>query len=327
MTVLFDLIIKNFRTKDSSKRTKNTKKILQVLQSLILTCLATSGCASLPEVGPFVDASRGLQAAVSTTGKAVEQELRDLGDDSNADQLKSHWKARNMAFAGMVDYSTSLQAIVEAGNKGSDSAGKVADSVNSLASAAGVTLPGSPEAAAVATDIAKYLYSQIAMARSAKSLEKSMEATRPAISSIAEHIEADFKDMEVILVAANRNKQTELLIEYSQKLDYRTDIESKLIEELDPDDTEALDRQVKLAQLLEDTNQWYQEYDSKQKALEDRSKLGQALINSSAQSTKDWSLAHSQLIDAIKDRRPINIDSLVQASTEIRTLIKKIREL
>src|SRR5262245_10686356 len=106
-----------------------------------------TGCASLPNVGPFVDASNQLRSAVATSGTVVEGELRLMPAGTDfANKLEKEWEARNQAFSGIAAYANSLKAIVDAGNQGAASAQKVADSVANLAKSAGVALPGSPEA-------------------------------------------------------------------------------------------------------------------------------------------------------------------------------------
>jgi hypothetical protein len=291
--------------------------------------LGLSGCASLPSLGPFVDASNQLRAAVATSGTTVEAELRLMdGGTGFADQLKKEWEARNEAFAGIAAYSSSLKAIVDAGNEGAASAQKVADSVSGLAKAAGVVLPGSPEAIAVATDIGKFLGSQIALIRGRKSLKDAMETAQPAVEAIAKLIGSDLKDLEELFIAAAKSNDNAVRTsdEFKNLVGYRR----KLLEQIgnsDPTDPGSFDKQVKLGQMLEATGEWHGRYLAKRKEIDDRLRAGRALIQAATQSANEWGVAHGQLLTALKERRPVNTDSIIQAAVEIQTLVRKVREL
>ncbi len=296
--------------------------------SLILTLL-TAGCASLPDVGPFVDATNQLRSAVASSGATVEAELRMIpAENAAADQLARQWAARNQAFAAMADYANSIQAIVDAGNKGAESAQKVADSVKAFAGAAGVALPGSPEAVALATDVAKFVYNQIALAHAAKSLEKSMEAAQPAIESIATLLTSDLKDLDDILQAANKSVELDFRNEFSDQISYRNHLRNLIINRaVNPNDEGNLASQVQLSQLLEATNAWYGEYLEGREKIANRLRTRRALIHAAVRSPQDWAVAHGQIVAALKAGRPVNTQSLVQAAIEIRELIRKVREL
>jgi hypothetical protein len=295
----------------------------------LLMIVGLAGCASLPNVGPFVDASNQLRAAVATSGSAVEAELRLMPNAAqSADQLKKNWEARNQAFAAIASYSSSLKAIVDAGNEGAASAQKVADAVSGLANAAGIAMPGSPEAVAAATDIVKFISAQIALARAAKSLEKAMETAQPAVEAISQLIAADLKDLEGIFVAASTLNDNAIRAgdEFRDLLGFRTQL-LKQIQKSNPGDAATLGQQVQLGQMLQATEEWHSKYLAKRKELDDRLRVGRALIQAAMQSANDWGVAHGGLIMALKERRPINMDSLTQAAVEIQNLVRKVREL
>ena len=309
---------------DSHKRGRVT---LQLMKYLLIVGL--TGCASLPNVGPFVDASNQLRSAVATSGTTVEAELRLIpGGAAFADQLEQNWEARNKAFAAMAGYSSSLKAIVDAGHEGAVAAQKVADSVSGLAKAAGLALPGSPEAVAVATDIVKFISAQIALARAARSLDQAMEAAQPAVEAITRRIGADLKDLEEILVAASKANDNAIRTgdEFKDLIGYR----NQLLRQMgtsNPADAATLAQQVQLGQLLESTEAWHSRYLARRKETDTRLRLGRALIQTALQSANDWGMAHGNLIMALKERRPANTDSLIQAAAEIQGLIRKVREL
>lgn len=295
----------------------------------VLLFVGLTGCASLPNVGPFVDASNQLRSAVATSGTAVEVALRLMPDGTvSANQLKKEWEKRNQAFSGIADYANSLKAIVDAGNQGAASAQKVADSVAKLAKSAGVALPGSPEAVAVVTDIAKFISAQISLACAAKSLQQAMETAQPAVEAITHLIAADLENLEDIFIAASTKNDNEVQTgeEFKDLLGYRN-LLLKQIEQSDPTDSSTLGKQVQLSQMLQASEEWHARYLAKRKEIDDRLRAGRALILATMQSADDWAVAHNSMIIALKARKPVNTDSLVQAAVEIQTLIRKVREL
>ncbi len=300
---------------------QNSVSALSVLFVLVGLC----GCASLPDVGPFVNATNKARKSVQSAAVAVEVELRHMGDDENAKQLRSVFEHRNKAYDALFEYSNSLQAIVSAGNKGAESAEKVADSVKELAGAVDLALPGSEAAIGLSIDAAKFVSNQIAIARAAKSLEQALVNADFAVQQIADMIQLDLKDLDEILVAANRAAENKLVFSYSDFLKYRTELKLKL-EQYEFDEVN-LDQQLKYAQLLEATNPEYQIYLNEQEAIRKSLRAGQALIFATTKLAEEWSAAHTSLITAIKERRPVNIDSLTEAAVEINELIRKVREL
>lgn len=292
-----------------------------------VVALLAAGCASLPDVGPFVDASNQVRAAVATSGSVVESELRMLPDgESPAVQLRDAWQARNAAFDAVVDYSSSLQAIVLAGDQGAQSAARVADSVQSLADAVGVAFPGSPAAIQVGTDAFKFVSSQIARARAANSLAEAMSAAQPAVQRIAEAISLDFADLDAVFVAAS----TQVLNEHRQAFSDRLSYRNRILREMtgnDPTAAGALERHLQLGELLGATAEWHGEYLSGREVIEARLRAGRALIHAAAQIARDWAAAHGRLATAIQERRPVNTESLLLAAGEVRELVGKVREL
>src|SRR6185369_14499176 len=94
-----------------------------------------------------------------------------------------------------------------------------------------------------------------------------------------------------------------------------------------PADPATLGQQVQLGQLLQATEEWHSRYLAKRKEADARLRLGRALIQTAMQSANDWGMAHGCLIMALKERKPVNTDSLIQAAVEIQSLIRKAREL
>ena len=295
----------------------------------MLVILVLAGCRPLPDVGPFIDASYQLQSVVATSGITVESELRLMHNGTKyADEFKSNWEVRNKAFAGITDYTSSLKAIVDAGNQGSASAQKVADSVSALVKTAGVTLPGSPEAVAVVTDAAKFISAQIALIRAAKSLEQSMETAQPVVEIITQLIATDLKSIEDIFISASTSNENYIRTsdEFKYLIGYRNEI-LKLIGTSNLSDPNTYNQQVQLNQILQANNEWYLMYLAKRNEINNRLRVGRALIQAATQSALDWGVTHRKLIMALKERRPVNTDSLVQAAVDIQNILRKVREI
>jgi hypothetical protein len=112
----------NYFTKHIKGRFKKTSQKMRVpLLILILLVVGVSvSCTSLPDVGPFVDATYQLKSAVAESGKTVASELRYINDGGAewGDELAENWKARNRAFTAMAAYADSLQAIIASGQGG-----------------------------------------------------------------------------------------------------------------------------------------------------------------------------------------------------------------
>ena len=67
----------------------NWSRTWRTMQAMLLMLVVTAtGCTSLPNVGPFSDATHQLKAAVAQSGSIVSDELRYIeGDEEAADKL------------------------------------------------------------------------------------------------------------------------------------------------------------------------------------------------------------------------------------------------
>ena len=102
-----------------------------------------------------------------------------------------------MAHDALVTYSRSLGATVAAGNEGAASARKVADSVQTLAGAAGITLPAAPVVGTV-TDVAAFVSAEVASIRASSTLAEAMQAAGLAVDQIASVMAKDLQAAEAI---------------------------------------------------------------------------------------------------------------------------------
>lgn len=286
------------------------------------------GC-QLPNVGPFVDATGQLKGAVASSGTAVELELRLMGADALAKDLKTNWAARDKAMTALLAYAESLDAIVAAGKSGAESAGKIADSLKGLAGAAGVAIPGSPEMLAVATDTAKFLYAQIANVRAAKQLSKALTEAQPAVEKIAELMRKDLMDLDKIVQGANQIILTAASAEMSASglQDQRKSLHGEMRKERDL--TKSADREAlaQLSQLLSNVDTRYAVYEAKLAASAERLRASRQLINAADSALDSWTVGHAQLAVAARNKTTVSTKELLDAAVELRDLVKRIREL
>lgn len=324
--------MENYFTKHIKSRFKKTSQKMRIpLLILILLVVGVSvSCTSLPDVGPFVDATYQLKSAVAESGKTVASELRYINDGGAewGDQLAENWKARNRAFTAMAAYADSLQAIIASGQGGNQAAGELADSVKGLAEAAGITLPGSPAAIAVATDSVKLIVENINKARAAKSLEDAMVKANPAVEQTVRLISADLKDLDKLFLSANKMIENNFRIKHNERIGYRKGLADFIQKtQVNTISEEDLNKLIKVDELLKGTDGWYGEYQKGLKEIRLRLRLGRALIQTADASLSQWVNAHIQVAIALQNRQPVNVQSLVEATIEIHELIRKVREL
>ena len=298
---------------------------------IALTALILASCTSLPDVGPFVEATTEVRSAVAQAGTTVEEELKRMnGGLESAAGLKKQWLSRIEAMDAMVDYSESLQSIVSASRQGAQSVGTLADGVTQLAGSAGIVVPGSA-AVGVGVDTSKNIYREIAVMRAAKSLEEALERSRRPVDEIARKIGQDIADLKVIFQAASDSITGDLEIDHQKGINFRNQlikrrkalyaIGSAGLTEADKLELTELDR------LIVSTNTWYLPLQAKLNEVRTRLSAGEALIATTSDTVSQWGLTYNNLVLALKDRRPVSIQSLTRATVDIRDLIKRIREL
>jgi hypothetical protein len=89
----------------------------------------------------------------------------------------------------------------------------------------------------------------------------------------------------------------------------------------------VLKRVAQVNELLDSTNSWYSEYQQGLEKIQMRLRVGRALIKTTQTSVQQWVTAHKQVVNALKNRRPVSTTSLLEAAVEIQYLIKRVREL
>ena len=309
-----------------SCRMRMVGSLLMLFMAVILV-----GCASLPEVGPFVDATVELRSAVVASGSTVVAELRLMPDgDVLASRLAQEWATRAQAVDALVIYAESLRTIIKAGQQGRQAARALADSVTGLAQGVGVVVPAAG-ALPVAVDAATFVYSHIALIRASNSLEEALVNAQPAVKRIAMILAQDLRAVDAILQTANVDIQQRMLITHQVEWKFRDDLlaEQQTLYKKARSERTAADeaRLLAIDQLLTSTKVWHDPLQSKVAQTEQRLRVGRHLIDAAIQITEQWAAGHEQLVFAVRDRRTINPQALVQAAVDIRDLIKRIREL
>ena len=292
--------------------------------------LALGGCASLPDVGPFVEATTEVRSAVNQAGITVEAELRRMeGGESSADKLKAQWSTRVGALSAMVSYSESLQTIVSAGQQGAQSVEALADSATKLANAAGIAVPVAGAAGQV-VEIAKTVYREIALMRAAKSLEEALERSRRPVEEIAAIIGEDIADLKVILQAASDEITGNLEIDHQVGLEFRDAllVRRDALYAIGADRLTAAQKGelMEVDGLIASTNEWYAPLQHQLNEARARLSASESLVDAASAAVRQWGLAYSNLVLAVKERRPVSTQSLAAAAIDIRDLTQRIRE-
>lgn len=104
-----------------------------ILAMLVLVTGLLGGCATLPDTSGYTAATIQVKYAVATTGEVVEAELvaaKDAGattaNTASVEKFNAAWAQTVKSLDGMVAHAQSIEQIVDAGNKGSESAKQVA---------------------------------------------------------------------------------------------------------------------------------------------------------------------------------------------------------
>ena len=290
------------------------------------------GCAGpLPDVSPFVSASSQLRAGVASGGAATAAELRRLpGGDAYADQLAKEWAVRVRLCDALVRYAQSLNDITKSGTQGRESVSAVADSVTALASAASIVIPAAG-AVGVGLDTARFVYAQVALVRASNSLEAALTAAAPAVDEVTAAIARDIDLLGSLLFAANTAYQKDLMQQYSSVLGYRRRLErrrSDAYAKLDTDREPGLAQELQqISTLLAASQDEFNVYDQQIADAVKRRNAASAVVRAAADAVNEWGTAHRALVAAVHEKRPIDVQNLVDSTRELRELVRRMREL
>jgi hypothetical protein len=320
---------------------------------LVLVGGLLAGCASLPDTSGYTAATIQVKEAVRTTGDVVQAELSAAIDagatTANTDSVarfNAAWAGTMRSLEAMVAHAQSIEQIVDAGNKGAESAKQVADSVKKLADTVGVDAASGASAKLVqlSTDTLAFVYGEYAKHVAARSLEEALDKFGPSMAKISGLVQAQVADARRLF-----DEQIEAQVQqldaggsgYGDWIKKRKELNGKqntamtqLLALTPPpssadqakiDTVKATLAQLELAQ--QQIAPHLDEYNEKLKAIRQREKAGLSILGAAENAVAAWGIAHQQLVQAVKERKPVNVDSLVAAVVEVRTLSQRWREL
>jgi hypothetical protein len=69
------------------------------------------------------------------------------------------------------------------------------------------------------------------------------------------------------------------------------------------------------------------EYKERIAPIRQREKAGRSILGAAENAVAAWGIAHQELVKAVKERKPVSLESLIAAVVEVRTLTQRWREL
>ncbi|WP_313698005.1 hypothetical protein [Achromobacter sp.] len=322
------------------------------LWALALLGCTLGGCTALPDTRGFTVATIQLKEAMGTTGEVVKAEVASASsagavprDDDSIKKLDAAWSATMRSLDAMVAYAKSIEEIVDAGNRGAESARDVADSVKRLLDTVSIDVAtsASAEVVGVATDTIAFVYGEYAKHVAAQSLEEALANFGPSMVRISALINAQVTDARRLFVLqiefqVHHLNKPELYGEWIALNDELSKLQDSATLQLFALISEGPARQpakinelkAQLAQLdivHQNFAPHIAEYNEKLKAIRQREKAGLSIIGAAENALAIWGATQLQLAKAVKERKPVNLDSLIAAVAEVRTLTQRWREL
>ncbi len=298
------------------------------------------GCASLPDLTPYRDATLQLRSTVLAGGSAVQSGLDaaagsyEAGDPAamrireSSQKFATDWKARVEAADALVAYTDAVADIARSATEGAEAARSLADSLGKLATGAGIVLPASGTLAA-ATDAAAFIYGHIAAVRAAQSLDQALQAAQPAVDRVATLLAQDLQASEDILRVTHRLQRDALVLNYNEELGYLKTLVKERKEiyarsGLRPEDEQRL---RKIGELYEVTRVWREPLEKARAEMESTLKVRIELIKATQVAVAEWAAAHRAIAAAVREKRTVNVEALIQATLEARALVRRLRAL
>lgn len=317
------------------------RSIRMLARTLLPAVMAgLTGCAALPDMSPYRDATLQLRSAVVAGGNAVQAGLESAAasyaaGDPTAMQVKEKsvqfneaWRARIEGADALLAYTEAVTDLARSGSQGDASARKLADALGGLASGVGVVLPPAGTVATV-TDVAAFVYGHIAAARAAKSLDQALQSAQPAVDRLATVLSQDLQASLDILHAARRLQATALALKFNEETAYLKTLarERKTLYGKDPLTPADEQRLRQIGELFEATREWREPMEQHQVELEAQYRLRIQLINATQAAVAEWAAAHRSLAAAVRENRGVNVEALVQATQEAQELVRRLRTL
>jgi hypothetical protein len=309
-----------------------TRAHVQISPRALRSCLAAialaaaAGCATPPDAGRLADASAQLRSAIAASGSTVALELEAAGEADRARELREAWTVPDRSAVALSLYSDAVAGIVRSGKEGGDTVRRLADAGVQLASGIGIALPAAG-ALAAGVDLAAYVYQQIALARSAASLEQSLARMQPAVDRIADVIGRQLDDAQAILVNANKVAEVRMRDQFSDETGYLLALrkERQALYRVTPLTTANAERLLQIEKVERTVTSRLEPMDAERKAASTRVRTALLLIAATRQAVIDWAGAHRQLLPAVRDGAVVDPHALLQSVADVRELIRKVR--
>ena len=311
-------------------------KLQRVFAAGLLALAA--GCATLPDVAPYRDATVQLRSAMLASGNAVGGELKSAApalDDRDRARLEESaksfaesWKVRMEAADALVAYAQALAEIAKAGKDGGDTARSLASALTQLAGGVGIALPPAG-AVATLTDTAAFVYAQVAAVRASRSLEEALAQAQPAVNEIAARFGKDLDASLVLVQAAHELQRNALAAKYNDEMAFLVSLDRerrKLYGQgrLSREDEKRL---KEIGELYESTRGWREPMQAEFAQLDRRYQAERDVIVATRAAVSEWAAAHRGLAAAVRDGRAVNVEGLLQATLEARELVRRLRAL
>lgn len=318
------------------------RKFLRVIFGYLILCflLVITGCTSSPDISNYSEETIKLQKSVKSSGEVLVQELDYLvaayetaGADfakikivKSKQDLEKEWEHRNKAMSAIVDYSASLEAIIQSGNQGSKNVQELAEPLENLADAANLVNPATGDAV---TETAWTVYAEIAALKT----KKSLDATKPIITDIVEVLKDNLSKSDEIINLVHEEQVNELNTRYETTILYRPIFKKKIknkygqfeVALAEGKDISSLEKDFKRIQkILQPLDEEWTAYEKEFKEINDRKIIADKLIRLTSDALAAWEKSHNKLIDSVNTEESFDVRELTNAVKEIQELIKKV---
>ncbi|MBA2675429.1 hypothetical protein [Ramlibacter sp.] len=288
-----------------------------------------TGCAALPDAQPFADSSAQLAGSTRAAGAALTQSLQ-AAQLNQATEVGQAWAARVQAADAMARYGEQVAGLAAAGNLGRDSAGKLGGALTDLLK---VTVTAQITAV---VDIAKTLYEQAARAAAAQQLDQAFQQAQPVVDAFADALDQDLDKRVVPLLQLAQKQQAADIASADGGVDKRNllrayELRLAALQQTALNAPTPQARQDATAEgtRLEPLFAGLQaDRAARQKALADMNAayaVRRALVNQLSEALHAWAQAHRDLAQAVRDKRKVDVTTLLSTTQELRDLIRKVR--
>ena len=149
------------------------------------------------------------------------------------------------------------------------------------------------------------------------------------MEEIAQLMRKDLADLDMVVQAADAVVLANDASEMSRSglADHRKSILEAMKQSRDLSKKEDREELAELSKLMADADARYAVYQAKLDGNLERLRASRQLINAAAAALDAWSAGHAQLAVAARNKTTVNTQALLDATVELRELVKRIREL